>query len=787
MRMPGPFRIGDWLVRPESGSLERDGKVVKIEPRYMDLLVYLARHQGEVVSADEIHQHVWAGMVVGDHAVYQAVARLRKALGDRPGKPLYIETLSKRGYRLLTPVRPVDPAVPNTGDETGSCRTAAEADGSRLGGRFRKELVWGAVALTVIALILLLWVTSGGRDQVAGPGSKLAVLPFEMQGSQTEDAYLAYGLTSDLLNQLGRVADLQVLGQMSTARFQGKARDVREIGRQLAVDLLILGKVRIVADRLRVDIELVDAHSGARIWSERFEEATDNIFALQDLVAERVAEALGRRPVPHQAPYRMAPTETTLSAYDFYLLGRFYEKERSRKSLERALEMYRKAVEVDPELPGGHQGIASASLLLTYYGELSLSQAKDIALRQLELALQLDPGDEENYGTLGLARYMLGEYGLAEELLREALAINGNYALAWMWLGLTLEKEGKLNPAIRHYRHAVRLEPLSMVVNANLSLALESAGRPEEALARLEEVGDADASSIQYQRVRSALSLRQGDLVAAYRHARRALDLDPGDAMAMAQLALVLQDLGQQEARRKLIGQLLDRGLLGKAGALETMETIYMRLDRKDRERVRQMIFDLFPDGPRIAQIRWRRRTAFRGLSATYSGDYEEAVNQLGRAWYGGGYAIVSSDFDLVYCTAFRFSQRARSEPATAGLPDCEKWLQRARQQGWDSQWTDYAAVQLAALNGRHEAALKQLRALYQGGFSGVGLLENDPLLEKVRQRPEFSGLIDDMKQRAARAWEEIGATADQSGQPAGSAVSGDPVPEERRPEKPPR
>lgn len=775
MPLSGSFKMGDWLVRPDMGSLQRAGKTVKIEPRYMDLLVYLSRHQGEVVSADEIHREVWAGMVVGDHAVYQAIARLRKALGDRPDRPVYIETVPKRGYRLLLPLIPVEPEGTTAAAGDPDCaELAARGSGAGPVVPGGKRLWIGlalALALVMAALVMVdLWLRDTGPPSSAW--NKLAVLPFQMPDSQSGKDYLAHGLTTDLLNQLGRVRDLEVLGQLSTSRFKEPDPDLREIGRRLAVDLLVLGRVRLDGERIRVDIELVDAGSGEQIWSERLERDAGDIFDLQDEIAQQVIRILGRRYVPDLAPYRQAPGETTLGAYDFYLLGQFYEKDRNRRSLERALEMYRQAIETDPELPGAHRGVASTSLLLTYYGEMSLSQAEEVAVRHLERALELDPESAANYGVMGLARYLQGEYGPAVEMLQRAISISGNYAMAWMWLGMAQEAEGKLRRAIEYFEHALRLEPLSVVVNINLAEALRSAGRREEAIDRLQKIADAGSTSVQYNRVMAELQLEQGQLVAAYRHARRALDLEPDDAMAIARMALVLQDLGQLERRQKLFEQVLDRGLTGKSGALMTLEKVYLRLDPGSRDQVVRMVQRLFPDDRRIAQVRWRRRAAFRGLSATYAGSYDQAVEQLEQVFRGGDYAIVSTDFDLLYCTALAFSQRARGETQAADriLSQCEERLQRARGQGWDSQWTAYAAAQLAALNDRGEEAVGLLGALYDQGFNATGLLQNDPLLQAVRQRPGFRALVDGMTRRAAAAWAKIG-NAGVAGEPGPAAA----------------
>ncbi len=494
------------------------------------------------------------------------------------------------------------------------------------------------------------------------------------------------------------------------------------------------------------------------MWGERLDGLADDIFGLQDAVAESVIAALGKRYELSRPSYRQAPTETILNAYDFYLLGQFYERERNRESLERALAMYRRAIDTDPLLPDGHRGVASVSLLLTYYGELSLSQAEDIALHHLEQALQLDPGDGANYAVMGLARYLQGEYGPAEEMLQRALEINVNDAMAWMWLAMAVEMEGKLRQAVEYYRRAARLEPLSTVVKTNLASALQSSGQPEQAFGVLDSIKDVGATSVQYNRVRSDLLLQNGELMGAYGHVRRALELDPADAMATAQTALVLEDLGRLEKRRKLFDQILERGLNGKAGALRIMEEIYIRLDPEGKSRADRMISLLFPDDRRMAQIRWRTRAAFRELSAAYAGRYDKAIALFESVWRGGDYAIVSTDFDLLYCTAAVYSQQARGDGQAGAdaLVECEQALKRARELGWDSQWIDYTAAQIAALGGRHEQAIRRLESLYERGFNGTGLVENDPVFGVTRQNPGFPAVLTQMKQRAASAWAEI-------------------------------
>jgi len=196
--------------------------------------------------------------------------------------------------------------------------------------------------------------------------------------------------------------------------------------------------------------------------------------------------------------------------------------------------------------------------------------------------LRLDPDDEEIYGTLGLVRYLLGEYGVAEKFFEQALSINENYATAWMWRGLAMEKQGQLQQATDYYRRAASLEPLSVAVIVNLAQALQSAGNQEEAMKKMLAISNPGLSSAHYNRTLSDLSLRQGDMIAAYRSVVRAQNIDPEDEYSTAQLALVLQDLGQGDARQELFGISLESGLPGY-GARKAMKQIYIRMDRAKR------------------------------------------------------------------------------------------------------------------------------------------------------------------------------------------------------------
>ncbi|MCP3870799.1 MAG: tetratricopeptide repeat protein [Gammaproteobacteria bacterium] len=478
---------------------------------------------------------------------------------------------------------------------------------------------------------------------------------------------------------------------------------------------------------------------------------------MESTIAEQVVAALGLTPYTRETTYRNDPSTATLDAHDYYLLGRFHKMDRNQQSLEKALEMFQTSVDLQPELPAAYRGVASVNLLLSFYGDIPLARAVETALPNLERALALDPDDEEIYGTMGLARYMLGEYGVAEEMLRQALSINDNYAIAWMWRGMVQEKQGRLNKAIEYYQLAARLEPLSVVVMVNRSMALQEAGRHEQAMSSLREIEDRGLSSVQYHRTLSRLFLENGELAAAYRAIQRALEISPTDQISNSQLALVLKDLGRHEESLAIFERSLENNLPGR-GALEYLARVHIRLNAEERNRANQYLGALFPIDHSIPEILWRRQTAFLGPASMYSGNYKQSIELLESALRATDSALDNADHDLVYCTALAFSRQQTGEESDHWIQRCEQALNNAKKQGWNNHWTDYARIQLNMLRGRYSEAMEGLIALFGKEVTAAGVLSNDPILAPIRQRPAFESLIEQVNDAAAKAWQEVSA-----------------------------
>lgn len=279
---PKTLRIGDWLVNPLAGEIARGEERVRLEARTMRLLLCLAENPGEVVSIDTLLNQVWSGVVVTPDSVYQAVAALRRLLGDDAKQPAYIVTVPRLGYRLVAAVESQVDALP-------------AAQPARTSSRMFVALALGALLVAGVVTYYLV----DGRDAsgqaaasaVAGPKT-IAVLPFlDLTDSMNEEPF-ADGMAEELIHKLSKVQGLRVPGPTDSFYFKGKQLPLAEIARSLRVSYVLDGSVRKSGDTLRVAARLVRADDGYVVWSETYDRPVDDKLMVQDDIAGEVTSAL---------------------------------------------------------------------------------------------------------------------------------------------------------------------------------------------------------------------------------------------------------------------------------------------------------------------------------------------------------------------------------------------------------------------------------------------------------------------------------------------------------------
>jgi TolB-like protein/DNA-binding winged helix-turn-helix (wHTH) protein/Flp pilus assembly protein TadD len=482
----GTLQIGEWIVNPSRDSISKGTETQKLEPRTMRLLLCLADAAGEVVSVDRLLNEVWAGVVVGSASVYQAVSQLRKLLGDVDPEPTYIANVPRKGYRLIAPVRKVEATSEITAvTETRFAETRLAAPPYAISlppaNKFKtRVIVAGVVLVALLAAGALLWKKSTGGRPV-GEASSIVVLPFIDMTAEKADQSFCDGLTEELSNWLAQIPTLHVVARTSASAFRGQGEDVRKIGKALDTNHILEGSMRRSGDHMRVTVQLVDARSGYRLWSEDFDRPIADAIQMQEDISRSVANTLQVRLTSDSERQFLARRSSDPEAYQLYLLGRHYTQQMTLESTERAIDLYSEVVRKDPKFAFGYTQLAYARLNQGYFKGLPIA---DVAARVEPLiaaALLLDSRMSAAYavrGTLRAAQDRTKE-GLAD--LQLAISLNPSDMPAFTEIGRIQYLDGQPRDALQSYDRAATLDPLNFAIQVQRCYVLDDLARYEEA------------------------------------------------------------------------------------------------------------------------------------------------------------------------------------------------------------------------------------------------------------------------------------------------------------------
>ncbi|MEM9314884.1 MAG: winged helix-turn-helix domain-containing protein [Pseudomonadota bacterium] len=757
-------RIGDWELLPQRNLLRRAGRTTKLEPRHADLLLFLANHPGEVVSADQIIERVWQGQVVTDQSVYQAVARLRKAFGDDAGDPRYIETVSKRGYRLIADVVAEASTAPSGASETGGL-----APDTR---NFpRSWLVYGVLggALLVCAALLL---RPTPQLAPAQPDNVVAVLPFSVLSEDPDDERIAAGFAIELAHVLGRSGNVRVIGPASSTLATRLGQDTGVIGQHVDASVVVSGTLRRSDDGIRVSSALTEVPSGYQLWSEVFDRDDHHIVAAQEDVALAIAAALdefleGGGPESPVALTTVARTADR-ATYDNYLLGRYYRHLRTEHDLERARQYFRHALELDPDYAPALRELAATELLLYFYGSEPLSRANAEAEANLIRAMTLEPGAPEGLALIGLSHYLQGNYGLAEDSLLRAVEDHPNLHEAWMWLGLTQQQQGLLRNSLEAFEYSSQLEPLLVTAVVDYAEALVWSGRGDEARRLLENLANkANASMDNRDQLFRTLSLvlrKLGSLEQAFFWSERSLEAAPDSTLSLANKVVLLTLLGRDDEAKHLASRLYDdvqpgRGtmqFLGRANVIAPGILDHALLNAHLVQLQRQ------PDTP---EIEWRLSNLDVGMSAYHQNDLGRAATLLDKALRGRAFPVMRADDDLYACASLvdAWERSGHPEAAATQLSQCLADSGAAEARGWNSLSMMVSEIRLAVLQNDDSAARARLPDLFARGLRNEPIIVNDPIITRLRDTDEYKALLSDIRSAVEAARQSIEQPAMQS------------------------
>ena len=472
--MEGRFRVGPWLVQPSLNTVSRNGTPMRLTLKAMEVLVCLAEHAGESVPKEELLQIVWRETFVTDDVLVGSISELRRVFEDDAREPRFIQTIPKRGYRLIAAVEPATAALSSTGGTS-----TIENSHRRL----------KAAALVGAALLLVALVASSAKIQrwLSATSSSptihsIAVLPLQNLSGDAAQEYFSDGMTDALITDLAQIGSLKVISRTSSMQYKQTKKSLPEIARELNVDGIIEGTVQRSGDRVRITAQLIYGPSDKHVWAHSYERDMREVFALERDVTEEIArEVRARIATPNQVPVAQA-RRASPKVLEAYLQGNYHLSRFGSgggdEQLTMAEEYFQRAIDADPNFAPAYNQLANAHLNLLQPSK----QDFDIARKMAERAVELDPNSSDAHHTLGDVKGRAWNWPGSEEEYRRAVVLNPNNAQAHDDLGELLDDTGRFDDGWREYQIAQELDPN----NDHLSDAFDRRGQHAHAIAMLQ-------------------------------------------------------------------------------------------------------------------------------------------------------------------------------------------------------------------------------------------------------------------------------------------------------------
>ena len=706
------YRLDDLSIYPGSQQVFRGDEEISLPKLSFDLLTALVKSAPNTVSQAELLAQVWPGLVVSPETVTQRVKLLRDALGDDSRAPRYIGLVRGRGYRLLVPV---------------SSEPAAALPSGAAGRRWLPPL-----ALGVLVLLVGAWFFAANRDEAPRPPGappaepSIAVLPFASVPAEIGDLHnFATGIHDELLTRLARIGGLRVISRGSVLEYRDSRKSMREIGQELGVATLLEGSVQRVGDRVRINVQLIDADTDSHLWAQAFDRelSVSDLLDIQADIARTIAGELQVELQPQLLEAMKAPATTNLEAYRLYLAANEYRyrflEESDRELLVVAEDHYRRAIGLDPSFALAHAGLGRV-LAEIYWQRVRprsgalLEQARDAA----ERALQLAPDLAEAHIALALYEYYgFRRYHDALAEIEEAERLMPGNADVYFVKATILRRLGRLDPYAATTERLFQLAPLGRPEATMLAGLRLLQGRVEDARAIYDQMLQQTPGAMTAKMGLAGIDyLVTGDLSAYHALAALAVQTDPYRAWQVA----------------------------WAAGDIELARAALAAMSRDD-----SLGGDLPPSGllHGLAELRAGNPEAGRAELTRLRGALEKALSEPDLPDTHNNYITLA----LVQSTlGEHVAAMAAGRQAVAALP-----LEKDRFQG-ARLLVELAMVYAQA--GETEAALDALEQGLREPFAPLPLnWQPDPRLDSLRGHPRFRESVDRYGAGGARWRQEKG------------------------------
>ena len=484
----------------------QDGKPLSIEPKALNVLMFLVQHPGRLIERRELLGAVWGDAFVTDHVLNRSIGQLRKVLGDDAREPRFIETVPTLGYRFIAAVETetLEAPLPTTTlpGQTGVQVLPSAATMGHASTAGPQPQVTSAsppstrpsISRWLLLAVGLALVTAGClwlRHRRLPPQASirsLAVLPLDDLSPGSREDYFADGMTDELITELARLPGLRVVSRTSVMQDKGAHKPLARLARELDVDAIVEGSVVRSGDRVRITAQLVDTRTDKHLWAQTFEGPLGDILSLQDSVAREIAAETSAVLTPHAQAELTAAKHIDPAAYDAYLRGLYFIQ---RRDGTLAASYFRKAIALEPGYAAANAGLAEALVTQVLADGKQAAEIMPAAVDAAKRAIQLDPSSGEAHTALGAIDVVyLWDWNAAEQNLRRGIELSPSSSDAETWFAIYLTSVGRPGEAVSAMQRAVVLDPFSFWANRLLGSMLFYARRYDESLVALKRAAE---------------------------------------------------------------------------------------------------------------------------------------------------------------------------------------------------------------------------------------------------------------------------------------------------------
>ncbi len=436
------YRFGPFQLDTQVRRLTRSGEVVPLTAKLFDILLLLVEGGGRLITKEELMSKIWADRFVEENNLPASISALRRLLGERRGGREYIETVPTRGYRFVGRL---------VGEEGPEKSKAAPQTRS---------------------------VEINQHEEI----SSLAVLPFVNLAEDRNLDYLVDGITESIINSLSKLPQLRVMARSSVFRMKGREADATEVGAELGVRAVLVGRVRQVEGHLIIGVELVRVVDGTQLWGERYDRQPSDIFAVQREITEKILNNLRLKLTGEQRMRLVDKYTSDLEAYNLYLIGRHFWNRRTEKGIRKGIHYFEEAIKRDENFAPAHVGLAGCFTSLTDWNILPADETFPRARYAATRALEIDSTLAEAYAVLGVIDFYSWNWLVAKKEFEQAITLTPNSAQVYLWYSTYWMAMGDLDEALAAAQQSLMFDPLSPLIYSKIARVLLSMKQYKAAL-----------------------------------------------------------------------------------------------------------------------------------------------------------------------------------------------------------------------------------------------------------------------------------------------------------------